>query len=94
MTGFPDKQTVERLREQFKSGITVELTSPMDDPYHPLPAGLRGECCGVDDAGQITAVLAGMFTGESFGAFTAGSNRSGDAFAEWRKEKMPVKVGQ
>ena len=56
MTGFPDKQTVERLREQFKSGITVELTSPMDDPYHPLPAGLRVECCGVDDAGQIMMI--------------------------------------
>ena len=23
MTGFPNRQTVERLREQFKSGITV-----------------------------------------------------------------------
>ena len=56
MTGFPDKQTVERLREQFKSGITVELTSPMDDPYHPLSAGLRGECCGVDGAGQIMMI--------------------------------------
>ena len=56
MTGFPNRQTVERLREQFKSGITVELTAAMEDPYHPLPAGLRGECCGVDDAGQIMMI--------------------------------------
>ena len=56
MTGFPNRKTVERLREQFKSGIAVELTSPMDDPYNPLPAGLRGECCGVDDAGQIMMI--------------------------------------
>ena len=56
MTGFPNRKTVERLREQFKSGIAVELTSPMDDPYHPLPAGLCGECCGVDDAGQIMMI--------------------------------------
>ena len=56
MTGFQSRQTVERLREQFKSGITVELTATMEDPYHPLPAGLRGECCGVDDAGQIMMI--------------------------------------
>ena len=56
MTVSPDRQTVERLREQFKSGITVELTATMEDPYHPLPAGLRGECCGVDDAGQIMMI--------------------------------------
>ena len=56
MTGFPNRKTIERLREQFKPGVTVELTSPMEDPYHPLPAGLCGKCLGVDDAGQIMMI--------------------------------------
>ena len=56
MNGFPGRRIVEQLREQFKPGVTVELTSPMEDPYHPLPAGLCGECCGVDDAGQIMMI--------------------------------------
>ena len=56
MDGFPNRQIVERLREQFKPRITVELTAAMEDPYHPLPAGFRGECCGVDDAGQIMMI--------------------------------------
>ena len=56
MNGFPSRAIVERLRKQFKSDITVELAATMEDPYHPLPAGLRGECCGVDDAGQIMMI--------------------------------------
>ena len=50
-----DKQVL-RLRKIYKPKTVVELTSDMEDPYHPLPAGLRGECCGVDDAGQIMMV--------------------------------------
>ena len=56
MTGFPNRQTVEQLREQFKPGATVELTAAMENPYHPLPAGLCGKCLGVDDAGQIMMI--------------------------------------
>ena len=56
MNGFPSRAIVERLRKQFKSGVTVELTAAMEDPYHPLPAGLCGKCLGVDDAGQIMMI--------------------------------------
>ena len=51
MTGFPNRKTVERLREQFKPGVTVELIK-MDDPFAP-PVGTRGKCLGVDDAGSV-----------------------------------------
>ena len=51
MTGFPNRKTVERLREQFKPGVTVELIK-MDDPQAP-PVGTRGKCLGVDDAGSV-----------------------------------------
>ena len=56
MTGFSNRKTIELLREQFKPGITVELTAALEDPYHPLPAGLCGKCLGVDDAGQIMMI--------------------------------------
>ena len=56
MTGFQSRQTVVQLREQFKPGVTVELTAAIEDPYHPLPAGLCGKCRGVDDAGQIMMI--------------------------------------
>ena len=50
-----DKQVL-RLRKIYKPKTVVELTSKMEDPYRPLPAGLRGECYGVDDAGQLLMV--------------------------------------
>ena len=49
----PNKEQIEILRKRYRPGTVVELTSAMEDPYHPLPAGLRGEVRGVDDAGQI-----------------------------------------
>ena len=48
-----NKEQVQRLREIYKSGTVLELTVTMEDPYHPLPAGLCGKCLGVDDAGQF-----------------------------------------
>ena len=53
---MPNKEQVQRLREIYKPGTVLELTSPMEDPYHPLHAGLRGKCIGVDDAGQLMMV--------------------------------------
>jgi len=50
---MPNKEEIQRLRNTYKPGTVVELTSDMEDPYHPLPAGLQGEVRGVDDAGQI-----------------------------------------
>ena len=41
MTGFPNRKTIELLREQFKPGITVELTAAMEDPYEELSIRVR-----------------------------------------------------
>lgn len=49
--GFPDRKTVERLREQYPDGTRVRLLS-MDDPQAP-PIGTEGTVFGVDDAGNI-----------------------------------------
>ena len=49
--GFPDRKTVERLREQYPDGTRVRLLS-MDDPQAP-PIGTEGTVNGVDDAGNI-----------------------------------------
>ena len=51
-----NKEELQRLRERYRLGIVLELTVEMGDPYRPLPAGLRGKCCGVDDAGQLLMV--------------------------------------
>ena len=49
--GFPDRQTVERIRETYKPGSRVELDS-MDD-FRAPPAGTLGTVLGVDDAGSV-----------------------------------------
>ena len=49
--GFPDRKTVEHLREQYPAGTRVRLLS-MDDPQAP-PIGSEGTVIGVDDAGNI-----------------------------------------
>ena len=51
---YPDKKTVERLREQFPEGTRVELIQ-MKDLGAP-PAGTRGTVKGVDDVGSILVV--------------------------------------
>ena len=47
----PSRETVELLRREYPAGTRVELVT-MDDPQAP-PAGTRGTCRGVDDAGSI-----------------------------------------
>jgi len=54
MIGFPDRETVARLREQFPVGCRIVLDE-MEDPYVHIPAGTQGTCCGVDDAGSLMA---------------------------------------
>ena len=48
---FPDRKTVERLRESYPSGTVVELVR-MDDKFAP-PPGTRGVVQGVDDTGSL-----------------------------------------
>lgn len=49
--GFPDRKTVERLREEYPAGTRIKLVS-MDDAQAPA-AGAEGTVKGVDDAGHI-----------------------------------------
>ena len=51
MMGFPDRQTIERLRRQYPVGCRVELIY-MNDAQAPV-AGTRGTVRGVDDIGSI-----------------------------------------
>ena len=52
MNGFPSKEVVERLRQQYSKGTRVELIS-MDDPHTRLKCGDRGTVVKVDDIGTI-----------------------------------------
>ena len=52
MNGFPSREVVERLRQQYPKGTRVELIS-MNDPYTKLKPGDRGEVQFVDDAGTV-----------------------------------------
>ena len=49
--GFPDRETVERLRREYPKGTRVILEH-MDDPQAP-PVGTMGTVCRVDDAGNL-----------------------------------------
>jgi hypothetical protein len=49
---FPDKASVERLRQDYPAGTRVELIS-MNDPYTELKPGDRGTVRTVDDIGTV-----------------------------------------
>lgn len=52
MQGFPNKQTIERLRKVYPAGTRVELVS-MNDPYVKLIPGAQGTVQFVDDIGTV-----------------------------------------
>ena len=49
---FPDRETVERLRNEYPAGCRIVLDA-IDDPYTKIPVGAQATCRGVDDAGNI-----------------------------------------
>lgn len=49
---FPDKKTVERVKEQYPAGTRVELIE-LNDPYRKFEQGLKGTVFCVDDTGTI-----------------------------------------
>lgn len=49
--GFPDRKTVERIRNRYPVGCRVKLHA-MEDEQAP-PVGTEGTVLGVDDAGHI-----------------------------------------
>lgn len=52
MFGFPSREIVERLREEYPEGTRVELVR-MNDMYSRLSSGDKGTVRCVDDAGTI-----------------------------------------
>lgn len=52
MQGFPNKQTIERLRKMYPKGSRVELVS-MSDPFTMLGPGDQGTVQFIDDLGTI-----------------------------------------
>ena len=48
---FPNRETVDTIRQQFPSGTRVELVR-MDDVQAP-PIGTLGTVLGVDDSGSL-----------------------------------------
>ncbi len=52
MSGFPSKEIVERLRQQYPAGTRVELIS-MNDSCTKLKPGDRGTVTMVDSIGTV-----------------------------------------
>ena len=50
--GFPSKETVLRIKEQYPPGTRVELIC-MNDPYSKLKPGDQGTVSFVDDIGTV-----------------------------------------
>ena len=55
MQGFPNKQTVERLRKTYPAGTRIELVS-MSDPFTSRLAGELGTVQFIDDIGTIFVI--------------------------------------
>lgn len=49
--GFPNKETVDRIRREYPVGTRVVLVR-MDDVQAP-PVGTKGTVLGVDDTGSL-----------------------------------------
>ena len=52
-SAFPDKATVERIRQEYPAGLRLELDQPMNDPYAKQKPGDRATVQSVDDGGHI-----------------------------------------
>lgn len=52
MQNFPNKNTIEKLREMYPIGTRVELVS-MNDPFTKLMPGEQGTVQFVDDIGTV-----------------------------------------
>jgi hypothetical protein len=52
MKGFPSREQVEQLRQQYPKGTKICCDYMSDDP-RPIHPGTIGEVIGVDDAGQV-----------------------------------------
>lgn len=46
------RRQAERIKENYPPGTRIELIS-MEDPFAPIPSGMRGTVKVVDDMGQL-----------------------------------------
>jgi hypothetical protein len=53
MRGFPTREQLNRIKEQYPIGTVIELTADMNDAYNPIPKGMRGEVIDIDDIGTL-----------------------------------------
>ncbi|WP_303804450.1 DUF4314 domain-containing protein [Ruminococcus flavefaciens] len=52
MKGFPSREQVERLRQQYPKGTMICCEYMSDDP-NPIPSGTTGKVLYVDDIGTV-----------------------------------------
>lgn len=52
MKGFPTREQVEGIKEQYPVGTRIKLLS-MDDPYNPIVAGTEGIVESIDSIGTL-----------------------------------------
>ena len=50
--GFPSREKVKWIKEDYPPGTRIRLQDMMDDPC-PVPSGTMGTVIAVDDAGQL-----------------------------------------
>lgn len=49
---YPDREEVNRVKNEFPRGARVEMVSMGEDP-HPIPAGTKGTVDWVDDIATV-----------------------------------------
>ena len=52
MNGWPTREEVQRIKDQYPPGTRIRLNS-MSDPWSPVPEGTEGTVDMVDDIGQL-----------------------------------------
>ncbi len=52
MNGFPTREQVERIKEQYPPGTKIRMES-MTDPHAPISPGTEGVVDHVDDIGTL-----------------------------------------
>ncbi len=52
MNGFPTREQVQKIKEQYPIGSIIRLSS-MQDPHRPVPSGTLGEVTDIDDVGNL-----------------------------------------
>jgi len=56
MKGFPSREQVERLRQQYPKGTKICCDYMPDDP-NPIPSGTAGKVQYVDDIGTLHCIF-------------------------------------